>query len=182
MLNLRRPSPAMVVALVALFVSLSGTAVAAGVPLAKRALFASNSGKLQGRTARQVAAMPGPATDLQGLLPQEIAAMPSPASTASSLVVSASAPFALAPNEGKDFSGVPRRREGDRGRLHKRERRAGMGHASDRRRQRLDALRRQRVDHAERDGDRLRGLPALSSKHDGRRRGAAPAGATAGAC
>jgi hypothetical protein len=104
MLNLRRPSPAMVVALVALFVSLSGTAVAAGVPLAKRALFASNSGKLQGRTARQVAAMPGPATDLQGLLPQEIAAMPSPASTASSLVVSASAPFALAPNEGKDFS------------------------------------------------------------------------------
>jgi hypothetical protein len=104
MLNLRRPSPAMVVALVALFVSLSGTAVAAGVPLAKRALFASNAGKLQGRTARQVASMPGPATTLDGLLPEEIAEMPGPASTASSLVASASAPFALAPDEGKDFS------------------------------------------------------------------------------
>ena len=38
-----RPSPALVVAMLALLVSLSGTAIAAGVvPLAKRALVADN--------------------------------------------------------------------------------------------------------------------------------------------
>lgn len=105
MLKLRRPSSALVVALVALFVSLSGTAVAAGVvPMAKRALFANNAGKLQGKTARQVAALPGPATSLEGLQAEDIAEMPGPASTAASLVSSASSPFALAPDEEKDFS------------------------------------------------------------------------------
>lgn len=105
MFKLHRPSPALVVALVALFISLSGTAVAAGVvPMAKRALFAKNAGKLQGKTARQVAALPGPATSLEGLGPDELAELPSPASTAASLVSSVSAPFALAPGEGKDFS------------------------------------------------------------------------------
>ena len=34
----KRPSPALVIAVLALFISLSGTAVAAGAPLAKRAL------------------------------------------------------------------------------------------------------------------------------------------------
>ena len=50
--KLRLPGPAMVVALVALFVALSGTAVAAGVPaLAKRALVAENAKKLGGQTS-----------------------------------------------------------------------------------------------------------------------------------
>ncbi len=62
-----RPSPAMVVALLALFVALSGTAVAAGVvPLAKHALTANtattaltakNALKLAGLTPQQVGAL-----------------------------------------------------------------------------------------------------------------------------
>jgi len=68
MVHIKRPSPATVLASIALLVSLSGTAIAAGaVPLAKKALFAKNAGKLQGKTARQVAAIPGPATSLNGL-------------------------------------------------------------------------------------------------------------------
>ena len=44
MLGLKKPSPALVIALLALFISLSGTAVAAGiVPLAKRALTADKA-------------------------------------------------------------------------------------------------------------------------------------------
>ena len=74
MLRLRTPSPALVVAVIALFVALSGTAVAAGVvPMAKRALFANNAGKLQGKSARQLAALPGPATSLDGMNPDDIA-------------------------------------------------------------------------------------------------------------
>ena len=42
------------------------------VPVAKKALFAKNAGKLQGKTARQVAAIPGPATTLNGLTAQGI--------------------------------------------------------------------------------------------------------------
>ena len=49
--KLHLPSPAMAVALAALFIALSGTAVAAGVPaLAKRALVADNAKKLGGQT------------------------------------------------------------------------------------------------------------------------------------
>lgn len=68
-----RPSPALVVALLALFISLTGTAVAAGiVPLAKRALVADraktadraksadNAGKLGGLTAAQVGSLAPP--------------------------------------------------------------------------------------------------------------------------
>jgi hypothetical protein len=67
------PSPAMAVALVALLVALSGTAVAAGiVPLAKRAFLADNSKKLAGKTAAQIAAqgaaLPGPATSVAALV------------------------------------------------------------------------------------------------------------------
>jgi len=69
---LRAPSPALVISLTALFISLSGTAVAAGVvPMAKQALFAKNAGKLQGKSARQVAAMPGP-TNSVSLLTGEV--------------------------------------------------------------------------------------------------------------
>jgi hypothetical protein len=74
--TIKRPSPAMVVALLALFVSLTGTAVAAGVvPLAKRALVAdraktadhaktadnaTNATKLGGLTAAQVGSLAPP--------------------------------------------------------------------------------------------------------------------------
>ena len=57
MSKIRLPSPAMIVALLALFVALGGTAVAAGVvPVAKRALVADNAKKLNGLTAAQIAA------------------------------------------------------------------------------------------------------------------------------
>jgi hypothetical protein len=67
MSKLRLPSPALVVAMIALAVSLGGTAVAA-TPVVKRALFADNAGKLQGKTAAQIAALPGPATSGSGLI------------------------------------------------------------------------------------------------------------------
>ena len=50
----KRPSPAFVIAMIALFVALGGTAgavVTATVPLAKRALVADNAKKLNGVTA-----------------------------------------------------------------------------------------------------------------------------------
>ena len=77
------PSPAMVVALIALFTALSGTAVAAGI--VAKAKFAMNSGKLQGRTAGQVAGLPGPA------------------STAAGLVAVKTAPWSLGPGQMSDF-------------------------------------------------------------------------------
>jgi hypothetical protein len=55
---MKRPSAALVVAMIALFVALGGTAgavVTAAVPLAKRALVADNSKKLNGFTANQIA-------------------------------------------------------------------------------------------------------------------------------
>ena len=73
--KLRLPSPAFVLALVALFVALSGTAVAAGVvPLARRALQADNAMRLAGMTPAQVAALPGPATSAAGLVAIKTAA------------------------------------------------------------------------------------------------------------
>lgn len=86
MSRVRRPSVATVLASIALLVSLSGTAVAAGVvPLAKKAFFARNAGKLQGKTARQVARIPGPATRLNGLTAAGVAALPGPATTLNGL-------------------------------------------------------------------------------------------------
>jgi hypothetical protein len=61
------PSPALVIACIALFVALGGTAIAAAPPV-KRALFANNAGKLQGKTAAQIAALPGPARGAANLL------------------------------------------------------------------------------------------------------------------
>ncbi len=75
------PKPATVLAAVALFVALSGTAVAAGI--VAKAKFALNAGKLQGQTAAQVAAQPGPA------------------STAASLVASRTSSFSIAADEVK---------------------------------------------------------------------------------
>lgn len=60
------PSPALVIALLALFVALSGTAVAAGIiPHAK---LADNAMKLQGKTAAQVAALAPAPSSLGGYL------------------------------------------------------------------------------------------------------------------
>jgi hypothetical protein len=60
------PSPALVIALVALFVALTGTAVAASViPHAK---LADNATKLQGKTPTQVAALAPAPSSLTGYL------------------------------------------------------------------------------------------------------------------
>ncbi len=88
-----RVTPSLVISMLALFVALSSTGFAADiVPLAKRALTAdkakvatkaNDSLKLQGATAAQVAAIPGPATDAQTLNGQtaaQIAAAPGPVS------------------------------------------------------------------------------------------------------
>ena len=63
-MKLRRPTPSMAIALVALFFALGGIGTAATtaiVPLAKRALSADNAKKLEKKSLAQVAAMPGPA-------------------------------------------------------------------------------------------------------------------------
>lgn len=57
--RIKRPSAAFVVAMIALFVALGGTAgavVTAAVPLAKKALVAENSKKLGGQTSAQITA------------------------------------------------------------------------------------------------------------------------------
>jgi hypothetical protein len=65
--KLRTLSPALVISLIALFVSLAGTSMAA-VPPVQRALFADNAGKLQGKKLKQVAAMPGPTRSVGDLV------------------------------------------------------------------------------------------------------------------
>jgi hypothetical protein len=67
MRKLRTPSPALVISLIALFISLAGTAVAQ-TPAVQRALFAENAAKLKGRTLKQVAAMPGPTRSVGDLI------------------------------------------------------------------------------------------------------------------
>jgi hypothetical protein len=62
----------MVIACVALLVSMSGTAIAAS-PVVKRALFANNAGLLQGKTAVQIAGLPGPASSAAGLVSVKVA-------------------------------------------------------------------------------------------------------------
>jgi hypothetical protein len=101
--RIRRPSAAMGVAMLALFVALSGIATAAvAVPLAKRALVADNAKKLGGKTPGQLSAS---ALTAARAAAQTAAAQPGPASTVSGLaVVKTSAAGALAVDEGKDFS------------------------------------------------------------------------------
>jgi hypothetical protein len=80
----KRPSGALVVAMIALFVALGGTAgavVTAAVPLAKRALVADNAKKLGGQTSSQIVS--------------QAASAPGPASTAAGLISVKTAPFAL---------------------------------------------------------------------------------------
>ena len=86
--RMRRPSPALVVAMVALLFALGGTAgavVSAAVPLAKRALVADNAKKLGGQTSAQIVSQaasqavsqspagPRPASTAAGLLSQKTA-------------------------------------------------------------------------------------------------------------
>lgn len=86
----RRPSPALVVAILALFVALGGSAIAAGVvPFAKRAALANNALKLQGKTPAQVAAL---------------APAPPPVSSVASLVSVQTASFTLNPSGTGTFS------------------------------------------------------------------------------
>lgn len=89
----KRPSPALVVAMVALFVALGGTAgavVTAAVPLAKRALTADNAKKLAGQTPAQIA--------------EQAAGMPGPASSAAGLVTIKTGTWSLASGSSSDFS------------------------------------------------------------------------------
>jgi hypothetical protein len=89
----RRLTPAFVVALIALFVALGGTAGAVAtqaVPLAKRALTADNAKKLGGQTSAQIAA--------------RAAQAPGPASSANGLVTVKTAPFALPAGDQGEFS------------------------------------------------------------------------------
>jgi len=85
--RLHLPGPAMVVAFVALFVALSGTAVAAGVPaLAKRALVADNAKKLGGKTSAQLLAAASATSKSQAdAAGQAAAGAPGPASTVAGL-------------------------------------------------------------------------------------------------
>jgi hypothetical protein len=79
----RRLSPAFVVAMIALFVALGGTAGAVAtqaVPLAKRALTADNSKKLAGQTTGQIVSQA--ATKAV----QQASQAPGPASTAAGIV------------------------------------------------------------------------------------------------
>jgi len=89
----KRPSPALVVATVALFVALGGTAGAVAsqaVPLAKRALVADNAKKLGGQTSQQIA--------------EQAAQLPGPASSAAGLVSIKTATWSLGPSGNADFT------------------------------------------------------------------------------
>jgi hypothetical protein len=100
--RLRLPGPSMVVALVALFVALSGTAVAAGVPaLAKRALVADNAKKLGGQTSAQLLSA---AKQQAESAASAAAQQPGPASTAAGLVAIKTATWNLNPNGQSDFT------------------------------------------------------------------------------
>jgi hypothetical protein len=85
--RIKRPSPAFVVAMIALFVALGGTAgavVTAAVPLAKKALVAENAKKLGGQTSTQIIASAS-AKGAQAAL-QQSPAGPRPASSVTGLV------------------------------------------------------------------------------------------------
>lgn len=93
----RRLSPAFVVAMIALFVALGGTAGAVAtqaVPLAKRALSADNAKKLGGQTSAQIVSRAA------SQAASRAASAPGPASTAAGLVTTVSQTFgSLAPGQ-----------------------------------------------------------------------------------
>ena len=99
--RMKRPSPAFVVALVALFFALGGTAgavVTATVPLAKRALIADNAKKVGGVTAAQLG---GAAVQLAL---KESPAGPRPASTAAGLVAIKTGTASIAANAEGEYT------------------------------------------------------------------------------
>src|SRR5262245_43523743 len=93
----RHPTPSFVIAVVALFFALGGTAgalTATAAPPAKRALVADNALKLGGKSAAaltQQAAAQG-------------AALPGPASSAAGLVFIKTGTWSLAPGQGLEFA------------------------------------------------------------------------------
>jgi hypothetical protein len=98
---MKRPSPALVVAMVALFVALGGTAgavVTAAVPLAKRALVSDNSKKLNGFTANQIASA------AVQVAVKESPPGPRPAASASGLVTIKTGSASLAANGEGEFT------------------------------------------------------------------------------
>src|SRR5206468_1553362 len=86
--RIRRPSPALVVSFVALFVALTGSAVASTI--VARAKLADNALKLQGKTADS--------------LIQQGSKLPGPASSAAGLVTIKSAAYNLAAQQQSDFA------------------------------------------------------------------------------
>lgn len=89
----KRLSPAFVVAMIALFVALGGTAGAVAVqavPLAKRALTADNAKKLGGQTSAQIVS--------------KAAQSAGPASTANGLVTVKTTPFAIPAGQQGEFT------------------------------------------------------------------------------
>jgi len=108
--RMKRPSPALVVAMVALFVALGGTAgavVTAAVPLAKRALtadkakvalVAENAKKLGGQTSSQIVSQAASQAVSQA------SQAPGPASTAAGLVSVKTGAWSLGPNGNADFT------------------------------------------------------------------------------
>ena len=107
----RPPSAAMTVALLALFVALSGTAFAVGsavVPLAKRALTADNAKTANLAKEANVAANARKlgGQDAATLVQQAIAQSskaPGPASTAAGLITVKTAPWSVGPSSHGDF-------------------------------------------------------------------------------
>lgn len=88
-----RPSAALVVAMIALFTALGGTAGAVmtqAVPLAKRALSADNAKKLGGKSPNQIVA--------------QAARLPGPASSAAALVSVKTGRWSLGPDGEDDFT------------------------------------------------------------------------------
>lgn len=103
--NTKRPSPALVVSMIALFVALGGTATAVvtqAVPLAKRALVAENAKKLGGQTSAQVTARAAAAATRLALA--QSPGGPRPASAAAGLVTIKTASGQIAPGGGQGFS------------------------------------------------------------------------------
>ncbi len=99
--RMKRPSPAFVVAMIAMFLALGGTAgavVTAAVPLAKRALVADNAKKVGGVTAAQLG---GAAVQLAL---KESPAGPRPASTSAGLVTTKSGTASLAADGEGEFT------------------------------------------------------------------------------
>ena len=92
----RRLSPAFVVAMIALFVALGGTAgavVSQAVPLAKRALTADNAKKLGGQTSAQIV------SQASTKAAQQASQAPGPASTIAGIVTTKSQTGAALPDD-----------------------------------------------------------------------------------